>query len=134
MKLWSWLREQWAAMPPGPEADVVAALLAEHIGRSPDDESCAGCGFSTALANGYLVPRTMTLDACPTLRALAWRWHDQPGWRREWALPLGVPVTSWPPSENCYCQGTAGAHRRGTRRRCRPSRATRRWEQRTGVA
>lgn len=125
-RLWIFLLDRAAEVADAREEDALRAVLAEHMPRSPEGGSCTGCGTSTVLANGYHVPRTLDVDNCPTLRALAWRWCDHPSWSRAWGLPLGMPVRTWPPSENCFCGGGADPHRRGVRRHCRPSR----WERR----
>lgn len=101
------------------EADALMAVLAEHMAISTEDPACRGCGFT---AEGQ--PRVPMVDFCPTLRALAWRWQNHPEWRKHWMLNAAPYLSTWPPSENCFCGGGAQPHRRGARRHCRPSR----WE------
>ncbi|HET9144100.1 hypothetical protein [Actinophytocola sp.] len=100
-------------------ADAIMAVLAEHTTRDDRDLSCVGCGFGP---DG--MPRTAMLDHCPTLRALAWAHFNHPQWRSHWALDAQPYLTTWPPSENCFCGGAQRAHWRGTRRQCRLTR----WE------
>lgn len=105
-------------------ADALMAVLAEHHARDDRDLACTGCGFT---ADG--TPRTPMVDQCPTLRALAWAHFNHPEWRVHWTLDAQPYLTTWPPSENCFCGGADDrrnvlAHRRGTRRHCRLSK----WE------
>jgi hypothetical protein len=132
--VWSFLSERAAELG-GAEAGALRAVLAEHAPRDEYDTSCAGCGYVAILRNGSPIPRASALDFCPTLRALAWRWHEHRDWRHQWTLPHDVPLDEWPPGENCFCaKGEVLPHRRGTRRRCRPRRAERREAERAGVA
>jgi hypothetical protein len=125
-RLWEFVLERAQAARTGQygvrdphDADTLMAVLAEHQPVSAGCHACAGCGF-TAEGNA----RTPMVDFCPTLRALAWRWHNHPSWRRHWALDAAPHLETWPPELNCFCGGGAIAHRRGERRHCRPSR----WE------
>lgn len=97
-------------------ADSLMAVLAVHSARDDQDPSCAGCGFDVEGT-----PRVSLVDQCPTLRALAWAHFSHPEWRKHWTLDAAPYLTTWPPSENCYCGGPEEiyAHRRGTRRHCR---------------
>jgi hypothetical protein len=136
VKIWTFLLDRAIAAREGfygPRdpylADSIMAVLDVHNVRSEEDLSCRGCGFT---ADG--APSAPTVDDCPTLRALAWMCHNHPDWRRHWLLDAKDFLETWPPELNCFCGGARRAHRRGTARHCRPSRATRRWEQRAGVA
>lgn len=120
MRLWMFLLDRATELrdhiTTRTDADAIMAALAVHTARSNEDQSCAGCGFD---ADGQ--PLAPMLDHCLTLRALAWRWHLRPEWRKHWMLDAEPYLTTWPPSENCYCGGPEEvfAHRRGTRRHCR---------------
>lgn len=134
-RLWEFLLERAQALRDGQYvaqdrrlADALMAVLAEHTARDDRDLSCAGCGFGP---DG--MPRTPLVDQCPTLRALAWAHFSHPNWRKHWSLEAAPYLTTWPPSENCYCGGpeeSRFAHRRGTRRHCRLSK----WEREHAAA
>lgn len=99
------------------QADALMAVLAQHTANSAEQPWCRGCGLD------YIgEPCTPLVDQCPTLRALAWAYFGHPDWRKHWTLDAAPYLTTWPPSENCYCGGPdedLTAHRRGTRRHCR---------------
>lgn len=95
---------------------LMVVLDAHRPQREGGGDACVGCGLD--IIGDW---RAGDIDDCPTLHALAWRWHRHADWQTRWTVPTSVPVTTWPPSENCYCGGPGElyAHRHGTGHYCR---------------